>query len=46
MNRYLPSFTATFAGVALLATGVLILPEPVAAQFGGFGIPTSQAAQI
>jgi hypothetical protein len=39
MNRYLPSFTATFAGVALLAMGVLILPEPAAAQLGGFGIP-------
>jgi hypothetical protein len=39
MNKYLPSFTATFAGVALLAMGVLILPEPAAAQFGGFGIP-------
>ena len=38
MNRYLPSFTATFSGVALLAMGVLSLPEPAAAQFG-FGFP-------
>ena len=39
MNRYLPSFMATFAGVALLAMSVVSLPEPAAAQFGGFGIP-------
>jgi hypothetical protein len=41
MNRYLPSLMAILSGVALLAIGVLSLPEPAAAQFGfgGFGIP-------
>jgi hypothetical protein len=44
MNRYLPSFMTIFSGVALLATGVLSLPEPAVAQFGLFiphigGIP-------
>jgi hypothetical protein len=36
MNRYLPSFMATFSGVALLAIGVVSLPEPAQAQFGLF----------
>jgi hypothetical protein len=37
MNRYLPSTKATLSGVALLAIGLLSLPDPAAAQFGGFG---------
>ena len=36
MNRYVPSFMATFSGIALLAMGVLSLPEPAVAQFGLF----------
>ncbi len=44
MKRYLPSLMATFSGVALLAMGVVSLPEPAVAQFGLFiphfgGIP-------
>jgi hypothetical protein len=38
MSKYLPSIRATFSGVALLTAGVLSLPDPAAAQFGGFGI--------
>ena len=45
MNRYLPSFMATFSGVALLAMSVVSLPEPAQAQFGLFiphfgGVPS------
>ena len=36
MNRYLPSFMAIFSCVALLAIGVMSLPEPAQAQFGLF----------
>ncbi|MGA9324364.1 MAG: hypothetical protein WBW06_25225 [Xanthobacteraceae bacterium] len=36
MKRYLPSFMATFSCVALLAMGILSLPEPAQAQFGLF----------